>query len=280
MHNIQLKDITFIIVTYKSESVIKKCLLNLPIESKKIIIENSNNKIFKKNLEKNFKNLKCYLTRENLGYGMANNYGAQKAKTEYIFILNPDVIVDSEPFNKFLNILNNVKFDLAAPIDFSEKNNYNFKENIKIDVNHVKGFAMILKKNYFLKYLFDKNIFLYLEEIDLCKRIKKNFGKIILINYCVRHIGGNSHGNKNDLEMEKSRNWHWMWSKFYFYKKYYGYLYGFLITFPNFINCLAKYFLFKILFNKKKKIKYKMRFLGLLNSYLLKNSYYRPYSDI
>ena len=41
--NLNLNEITFVIVTYKSESIIQDCLNTLPSESKKIIIENSNN---------------------------------------------------------------------------------------------------------------------------------------------------------------------------------------------------------------------------------------------
>ena len=40
---LKLDQITFIIVTYKSESIIYNCLNSLPNESKKIIIENSSN---------------------------------------------------------------------------------------------------------------------------------------------------------------------------------------------------------------------------------------------
>ena len=40
----------------------------------------------------------------------------------------------------------------------------------------------------------------------------------ILINVPFIHLGGLSHGDSENIEMEKSRNWHWMWSKFYFKK--------------------------------------------------------------
>ena len=275
MQNIKLEDITFVIVTYKSDRVLEDCLNSIPPEMKKVIVENSSNNKFKEDIEKKYSNLKCYLTGKNLGYGVANNYGVRKVDTDYVFILNPDVKIEKKNLDRIIKILNKENFDLAAPIDFNEKNIIEFKEINILEVNEVKGFAMIIKREFFLKYLFDENIFLYLEEIDLCRRIKKDNGKIILMNVSVNHHGGNSHGNVGDLEMEKSRNWHWMWSQFYFYKKYNGYLYGILKTLPNLFNCLLKFFLFKI-FNKKKSIKYKMRFLRLINSYMLKKSFYRP----
>ena len=44
-------------------------------------------------LEEKFSNLECYVMKDNLGYGKANNFGIKKSKTKYVFILNPDVIL-------------------------------------------------------------------------------------------------------------------------------------------------------------------------------------------
>jgi len=275
--NIKFEDISFIIVSYRSDSIINTCISNLPSESPKIVIENSYDKNLKLNLENNYLNLKCILSKKNLGYGVANNVGAKNSNTEYIFIINPDVIMNKHSLKDILKILNEEDFDLAAPISNKDNNKYNFNNKSFLSVNEVRGFAMIMKKKYFENFLFDSNIFLYLEEIDLCRRIKNNDGKIILINTLVEHYGGNSHGNRDDLEMEKSRNWHWMWSKFYFLKKHNGYFYAFIKTLPNFVNCTFKLIFYKI-FNKKEKYsKYKMRLLGLFNSYMNNESFYRPY---
>ena len=46
--DISAKDITFVIVTFESENIIKNCLNSLPKESKKIVIENSQNLNLKK----------------------------------------------------------------------------------------------------------------------------------------------------------------------------------------------------------------------------------------
>ncbi len=91
------------------------------------------------------------------------------------------------------------------------------------------------------------------------------------------HKGGRSHGDNEDLEIEKSRNWHWMWSKFYFSKKHYGFMWALIKTFPNFFSSFIKFIFYFFIFNKKKKNIYKMRLLGLLNSYLLRKSFFRPY---
>ena len=271
----ETKDITFIIVTFNSEKVIFDCLDLLPEDSKKIIIENSKNLDLKVSLENKYNHLKCYLMDENLGYGKANNIGINYSNTEFVFILNPDVRFKSSDINEFLRIVSNEKFAIAAPIE-NEELKVSFTENNFEDVEYVKGFAMLLNKKYFDKEYFDENIFLYLEEIDLCKRVKDNNGRILKVNVPVIHLGASSHGDRMNFEMEKSRNWHWMWSKFYYKKKHHGYLFGLVSTLPSFLSSLIKYLFYSFTMNRIKKNIYKMRFLGLLNSYLLEKSFYRP----
>ena len=65
-----------------------------------------------------------------------------------------------------------------------------------------------------------------------------------------------------------------MWSKFYYRRKHFGYLYGFISTLPYFIRSLLKII---ININKiEEKNKYFARLSGLYNSYILKKSWYRP----
>jgi len=95
MDKITEKDISFVVVTFKSHKLILDCLNSLPVESKKIIVENSNDENFKNKLEKNFSNLDCLLMNRNSGYGTANNFGIKKCTTKYVMILNPDVKLKS-----------------------------------------------------------------------------------------------------------------------------------------------------------------------------------------
>jgi len=273
-------EFTFIITTFRSESLIDECLKDLPEQTRKIIIENSGDINLKKRIENNYKNTECFIMTENFGYGKANNFGILKSTTDYIFIINPDTKVTNESFEKIISILKDKDFAIAAPqIIEKEKVYKQNKDNIEVKkVDHVPGMAMILNKKKFKGNYFDENIFLYLEEIDLCKRILDQGENILEINVEVNHLGNQSHGSY-DLEMEKSRNWHWMWSNFYYYKKHHNYFYSFLKTLPNFISSGSKFIYYKISNNEKKKLQYKMRFLGLLNSYMLKKSFYRPYNN-
>lgn len=101
---ISLDQITFVITTFKSEKVIFNCLSELPSVSSKIVIENSGNNILKTDLENQFQNLECYIMNHNVGYGTANNIGILKAKTNYIFIINPDTFFSKKNLDLFLSV--------------------------------------------------------------------------------------------------------------------------------------------------------------------------------
>jgi len=280
---------TIIIVTFKSQKVIYKCLSSINNNYPVIVIENSNNKNLKKQIENKFTNVKCILTGENLGFGKANNIGLRLAKTKYVLLLNPDTVLHKDALEVLTNYAERIKnFALLAPIiTNSHELNYGFfnkKKKIKssdvFEVDYIKGFAMFFNKNKFShKDFFDENIFLYLEEIDLCKRLNFLNEKIYLISKAkIKHLGGKSHGEKFNLEMEISRNWHWMWSNFYYNKKHFGILKAYSVTIILFIKSMLKMMLF-LFFNKKKFLINKARFLGLLNSYLGNKSFYRPFNE-
>ncbi len=283
--NLDLKEITFVIVSYKSKKVIFNCINSLPKLSKIIVIENSYDKELKKELEAKYDNIEVTLN-ENIGMGASNNIGIKKSNTNYVFILNPDVIFKE---NTFLGIKEALKkiddFSIISPLnEDSNFPNYEIKkkyQNINddiLEVDTVDGFSMLINKSKFKNEMyFDENFFLYLENTDLCFRQKKENEKIYIIkNSHIRHLG--SYTTKQDISnnLEYLRNWHWMWSKFYYNKKHYGYLSAITKTLHNFVSAMTKYIFYSILFNKHKKNIYKMRLFGLFNSIIGKKSFLRP----
>ena len=275
-----IKDITIVITSFKSENKIKECLNSIDKHCKIINVENSNNVDYKSQIENEFKNVKCILTGENLGYGKANNIGLKEVKTKYALILNPDTKLYPETLNSFISLANDIKdFAIIGPgiVEGDDLHKIAIKQEAK-ETNTVKGYAMLMNLSQFEDIgFFDENIFFFLEEIDLCKRLKRK-NKIIYYspNTKVHHEGGKSHDNSYNYEMELSRNWHWMWSTFYYNKKHNGYLIALLIILPKLFTTTFKFFIYSIFKNKEKKEIYKQRYLGLINSILGKTSWYRP----
>ena len=275
------RKITVVINTFKSEDIITSCLNSIDKEFKVLIIENSNNKIFKEKLEKNYPNVKCFLTGDNLGYAKGNNLGLSKVTSQYALILNPDATLTKNTLNNFFISAEKIKdFSIIGPAkqdEFSVSDNNKDKGEL-FEVEKLKGFAMFLNLDQFKEIgFFDDNFFIYLEEIDLCKRVRKNKKKIYLDKkIIINHIGGSSHNDEINFEMELSRNWHWMWSTFYFNRKHYGYLKALTKVSRSFLSSIIKMIYYFLVLNKNKRKIYYQRFSGLYNSILGKKSWYRP----
>ena len=273
--------ITVVINTFKSEDKIYHCLDSINTDYKVIVIENSNNRDFKKKIEVKYNNVKCYLTGENLGYAKGNNLGLSKVDSQYALILNPDAVLENETINNFLISADKIKnFSIIGPAKQNEFGVEEIKkdEEKNFEVDYLKGFAMFLNLEQFNDIgFFDANFFIYLEEIDLCKRLRQNNKKIYLDkNIKIHHLGGSSHNNLINFEMELSRNWHWMWSTFYYNKKHYGFLNSLFKISGKFFSSIIKIFFYTLIFNRKKRKIYFYRFSGLIHSIMGNKSWYRP----
>ncbi len=275
-------DLTIVIVSFKSEDILHRCIKSIDKKYPIIVVENSIDNKLKLDLEHKYQNVNCILPKENLGYGGGNNLALSKVTTNFALILNPDVILEENSIENFFITVSKVpNFGIIAPISANERyDNFNHEKDLNIkEVENVKGFAMFLNmKNLEKSNFFDDNFFLYLEEIDLCKRVRLMDVKIFIDpSIKVEHFGGTSHNSEINKPMELSRNWHWMWSSFYFNKKHYGYLFALIKIFPKFFSSLFKFILYLIIFKKNKSDIYKYRLLGIINSVLLKKSWYRPF---
>ena len=289
--SISRQNLSIVIVTFKSEVVIHDCIKSIDKDIKIIVIENSNNAGFKEELESKYNNVSCFLSGENLGMGGGNNLGIKKTKTDFVLILNPDVILEQSTLKELILASQDIQdFAILAPISsdvnypnykLKENQNTTVKEESSFKVNSVDGFAMLFNKKKLGTVIhedyFDENFFMYLENDDLCKRIIDAKEYIYVApNSKIKHLGGKAVNIKYKNQVEFARNWHWIWSKFYFNKKHYGYAKAFLKTFPTLLSSIAKIIYYFMTFNEYKRKIYTMRFLGLLNSMFAKKSWYRP----
>ena len=281
MNNFE-KNITFIIVSFKSSHIIEKCIQSINSNIKIIVVENSDDVVVKKYLENKFSNVEVIITKQNLGYGKGNNFGISKVKTQYAFILNPDAILEKNCLTELSKAQINLKddFTILAP---NLLNNYgyfssqkNYLQNEILEVDYVKGFAILINlKKINFDQIFDENFFLFLEEIDLCKRIKNSGGKIfVALNSRIQHSG--KQASEYSLNIELCRNWHWMWSLFYYNYKHFGVLVAYKTTISKLFSSIFKLFIALVFFNKKNFLIHCYRLNGLFNAFLKKPAWLRP----
>ena len=291
--NNDLFELTIVIVTYKTNTdILKNCLNSIDTQIKTLVVENSNHFENKKKIEDQFSNVKVLCTGSNLGMGPGNNFGLKHVNTKYALILNPDIVCGDDFFL-------NIKKYLKGKIDFSiigsvyeEYTNYkpagffdnkdlkNAKFVSEFDlykVDWVAGHTMLVNLNKFEENkIFDENFFLFWEETDLCFRtINKNEKIFMSEDLKINHLGFKSSVVENELSLLKLRNWHYMWSFFYFHKKNFSYFKAFKKTFGRLIRSIIRVIFYSITLNKKNRVIYTYRFLGLINSMIGNKSYYR-----
>ena len=285
------QNLSIVIVTLKSEKIIERCIDSLDKNIPIIVVENSDNPKFKDFIENRYKNVKCILSKENLGMGAGNNVGIKLTETDYVLILNPDVTLESNTLEEIFIASKNISnFSILSPIssdinfpNYGMKNNRDriIKTNEPFNVDYIDGYSMLInKKNFKNNIYFDENFFLYLENNDLCKRVKDNAGSIFVVPKAkINHSGGKAVDIKFKEEIELSRNWHWVWSKFYFNKKNFSFFKAMAECLPTYISSILKFLFYSLINRSFKKKMYLNRASGFYNAFTGKPSWYRPKID-
>ena len=213
-----INNLTIVLVLFRSTKDILKLLDEIK-NFRILIVDNGGNKEILLKIKSLNLNIDILGKNKNLGYGRAINLAYQCIKTPYFLILNPDLLITHENIQKLYNtIIQDKNCAIAAPITkpdldfygtFPEKENIkknNFQQSISkklynadieglccVDV--VKGCAMLINSNLFNKVgKFNEKYFLFYEEIDLCKKIKKLNFSIILCSksFAYHNIGSSS----------------------------------------------------------------------------------------
>ena len=280
------KDITIIIVSYKSQKMI---IRNLEIIKKfpTIIINNSRSDKFNTFID-DFKNIKLITPDLNLGYGRANNLGVNQSKTPYFLIVNPDILLNEKLINTLYSTFLNYNDDIGVvgPALFDS----NMKRRTNGSISHVKkirgsklsssinnipednmccdflvGCCLFMKRDFFIELGgFDKDFFMYFEDNDLCDRIIKNGKTVVEVPSAkVIHLE-NSSSKKNSFQNYKLAIIHKI-SEYIYLKKKISLIDLIIIITKHAVDYLQR-FIFNLLFFKfKKSIK---NFLRLVSIFL------------
>lgn len=116
-----MKDLSIIILNYKSKGLLKQCLkgiglLKLPFDYEIIVVDNNSNDSSVKMMKEFFPEIKLIVSPVNHGCAAGNNLGLKVAEARYIMILNPDIAVFEGAIDKMVDFLEkNPKVGLVGP---------------------------------------------------------------------------------------------------------------------------------------------------------------------
>lgn len=198
-------ELSIIIVNYNGKLFLKDCLESISnclksVVYEIIIIDNNSSDDSCNYIKEKHKDVTLIESMTNLGFGKGNNEAVKRASGKHLLLLNNDTILlnDLSPLISFINkekntgaiginMLNSDKKYLQAAGKFPDfLNLFWMKLAFKINTDFIKGnfkkeyyevdwltgsFLLIPKKVYDEVGGFDEDYFLYVEDVDLCKRI-------------------------------------------------------------------------------------------------------------
>jgi len=220
--------LSVVIVNYNVRYFLEQCLLSVQkalqnIPSEIIVVDNNSTDDSCTMLKTEFKDIILIENKLNVGFSKANNQGVQKAKGEFILILNPDTVLAEDTLVKTIDFASKTKKIGALGVQFIDGKGHFLKEckrgiptpkiafgklfgfpkkaidtyyasHIKEDaiakIEILTGAFMLLKKQVYKEVNgFDEDYFMYGEDIDLSYKILKKgyqnyyFGKETIIHY-------------------------------------------------------------------------------------------------
>lgn len=213
------------------KEILKECLesvLNTNYPNLEIIfVDNGSTDASADYVAKNYPGIKVVRNKSNLGFSKGFNTGIRVSSGKYIALLSNDMVVDPNWLNPIIQVMeNDQKIGLAGfkrlvlgeenridgiggdlylcgrvkPIGVREidKGQYDI---VREDLDYIGG-AMVLRRETLRKTgLFDPNLFLFSEDIDLCYRIRKKGYKVVYIPQAIIYHKGQA--TINELKKEQ-----------------------------------------------------------------------------
>jgi hypothetical protein len=266
------KKLSVVIVSYNNLGVIKDCLdsvyafNDIGDNLEVIVVENSPTNEIYEVLKKDYPKA-IIIKNKNNGFGEGNNVGVRASSGEYLLFLNPDTILVEEIFSfAVMQFENDERLGLFGLklVDINRKSNMSFYFYDNVGVVHsilikllnrlnifidgkmfIAGANIFIRKNLFLEIgMFDESIFMYCEEADLTRRLKKKNMKCKFFSKkSIIHLEGKTNTN-NEIALRRR-----MKSKYYYCNKH-------NIDFRSRVLQERRYYYFKaiillLLFNKR-----------------------------
>jgi GT2 family glycosyltransferase len=211
------RNMTVLIVNWNAGDYISRCLQTIPKDYPVVIVDNNSKDGSVDKVLSRFPAVKVVKSPVNLGFSAGNNLGLKEITTKYVLFLNPDTEIINDAINVMVDYLERHHDYVAVGpriIDrdgqvslLSGRRHFNlwvgfcevflldqiFPQNRWLNYWHIPewdrrtsrdvaclvGCAMLMRTDT-VKELggFDETVPLYLDDVDLCRKITENGGRI------------------------------------------------------------------------------------------------------
>ena len=190
-----------------------------------IVADNASTDESAEEVQNRFPDIHLEKSKENIGFGAANNLAAGKARGDYLFFLNNDTFAQSDmlgPLEEYMRkhpcgaagtALANADGSLqystgrwpTVSTEWKMKHQHPLYEKGTSSVDWVTGAALCVRAGLFREIGgFDQKYFMYFEDVDLCRRIANAGHEIHYVpSIQVIHLGGGSQTEEMRPEIQK-----------------------------------------------------------------------------
>lgn len=200
-------DLSIVIVNFNTRELVGRCLDSIvkfkpSAKYEVIVVDNGSSDGSVETLE-GYKDIKVFKNKENLGFSKGVNIGIKNASGKYILLLNSDTLVKKGSLDKLLNFAKSKKdagligakligedgkvqesasrlpglWGAIREFWFGEKGRFGLfapKSVDPVEVDSIVGAALLITPEALKKVgLFNEKYFMYFEDLDYCRRVKK-----------------------------------------------------------------------------------------------------------
>ncbi|QDO93685.1 glycosyltransferase family 2 protein [Formosa sediminum] len=185
-----------IIVTYNGEKWVNKCFSSLrestiPLDI--LVVDNGSTDNTVNSIKTNYPEVKLIESKENLGFGKANNVGLKQVVDndyDFAFLLNQDAWIEPKTIEKLVEVSkNNKQLGVLSPIHFNGKGD-------ALDRNFHFYLGHDFTPNFYSDLLLNKQLQFYISKFA-------NAAAWLVTKECIKTIGGfdplfNHYGEDDD----------------------------------------------------------------------------------
>lgn len=208
-----------VVVTWNSAGTIAACLQSIPPDVPVVVVDNASSDETLAAVRAARPEAEVLSLTRNVGFGAACNLGAKHLKTGDVLLLNPDAALLSGTLERLaetlareasLGVVGPLITDLAGNLELSWGEDPTLltewrrrREHARVPaiatlkasrVDWVTGACCLVRRSAWEAVEgFDERFFLYFEDLDLCRRIRKQgFGVLFEPGGAARHLRGAS----------------------------------------------------------------------------------------
>jgi len=231
-----LKEISVVVVTYNSAEVIEACLRPLSDIAQVIVVDNASGDDTIARVQRLRPDVHIIANHHNPGFGSAANQGFAQIQTSYALLINPDAVLLPAAVEKLVASAEASDYSgIVAPLLYSPKRGLELE--VKGPGERTPSRMDTVPDGCFCTWFatgaawlvnmaawrvvggFDENLFLYGEDLDVCRRMTAGGYSIMFVpGACGEHLV--SQATQSTRAMRWRKEWNIVWSHLYLMAKH------------------------------------------------------------